>query len=100
MSSLFLLKRPLSCDSRPARRRRQGAVRSASIAAPADAETVDAAGKILFLSFIDAHALRASPAANGRKPWPEVPSSAAHGGFGLESSSAWRTPIRSTTTPR
>ena len=70
----------------------------ASINAPADAEIVDAAGKILFPSFIDVHT-------HLREPGYEWKETVATGlspphTAGSEPSSAWRTPIRSTTTPR
>ena len=71
---------------------------SASINAPADAEIVDAAGKILFPSFIDVHT-------HLREPGYEWKGNRSHGPqlrrtAGSEPSSAWRTPTRSTTTPR
>ena len=71
---------------------------SASINAPADAEIVDAAGKILFPSFIDVHTHLREPGYE----WKETvaTASAPPRTAGSEPSSAWRTPTRSTTTPR
>lgn len=65
---------------------------SASINAPADAEIVDAAGKILFPSFIDVHTHLREPGYE----WKETVATASvpPRTAGSEPSSAWRTPIR------
>ena len=55
---------------------------SASINAPADAEIVDAAGKILFPSFIDVHTHLREPGYEWKETVATGLSSAAHGGFG------------------
>ena len=72
---------------------------NASIEAPADAEVVDAAGKILFPSFIDVHTHLREPGYEWKENVATGLAAAAHGGFG-GASCAWRTPIRSMTTPR
>ena len=55
---------------------------SASINADADAEIVDAAGKILFPSFIDVHTHLREPGYEWKETVATGLSSAAHGGFG------------------
>ena len=55
---------------------------SASINAPADAEIVDAAGKILFPSLIDVHTHLREPGYEWKETVATGLSSAAHGGFG------------------
>ena len=50
--------------------------------APADAEIVDAAGKILFPSFIDVHTHLREPGYEWKETVATGLSSAAHGGFG------------------
>ena len=55
---------------------------SASINAPTDAEIVDAAGKILFPSFIDVHTHLREPGYEWKETVATGLSSAAHGGFG------------------
>ena len=55
---------------------------SPSIDAPADAEVVDAAGKILFPSFIDVHTHLREPGYEWKETVATGLSSAAHGGFG------------------
>ena len=55
---------------------------SASINAPTDAEIVDAAGKILYPSFIDVHTHLREPGYEWKETVATGLSSAAHGGFG------------------
>ena len=55
---------------------------SASINAPTDAEIMDAAGKILFPSFIDVHTHLREPGYEWKETVATGLSSAAHGGFG------------------
>ena len=55
---------------------------NASIEAPADAEVVDAAGKILFPSFIDVHTHLREPGYEWKENVATGLAAAAHGGFG------------------
>lgn len=62
---------------------------------PADAERVDAAGLVLFPSFIDAHVHLREPGFEWKEDVASGLAAAAHGGFGTVM--CWPIPIRSTT---